>query len=120
MMGTLPDRALFPHYAAMVFCVLLTTAAQLLLKAGANRKGNILHSFMNPYTMSGYVVFALVTILATFAMQKIDMRFVSTWAAIPYFLVVLLAWSVLGEQVTRKRVAGCALIAIGLILFHLG
>jgi drug/metabolite transporter (DMT)-like permease len=119
-MNVLPDKTFLPYYAAMAACVLLTTAAQLLLKAGAARKGGVLGSFLNPHTLSGYALLGLVTVLSTFAMQKIDMKTGSTWAAVPYFLVVLLAWLLFHEKVTRKRVAGCALIVLGLLLFHLG
>ncbi len=114
------DKTLLPYYAALTACVLLTTAAQLLLKTGATRKGGVLGSFLNPYTLTGYGLFGVTTLLATFAMQRLDMKIGSTWAAVPYFLVVVLAWCLLGERVSRKRVAGCALIVIGLMLFHLG
>ncbi len=109
----------FTHYLALVCCVLLTTSAQLCLKMGARREGHVLRSFFNPFTFTGYALFGLGTVLAVYAMQAVDMKIGSTWAGIPYVLVVVLANLLLKEPLSRGKLVGCTFIVLGIVIFHL-
>jgi uncharacterized membrane protein len=107
------------NYLALASCVLLTTTAQLLLKTGASKKGHIIHSFLNRYTVAGYGLFVLGTVSAVYAMQVIDMKVGSTWSGMSYMLVVILANLLLKESLSREKLTGCAFITLGILVFHM-
>ena len=108
-----------PHYIALAGCVLLTATGQLCLKSGARDKKHVIHSFLNPMTILGYGCLLLVTVGAVYAMQVVDLKVGSTWGSITYLLVVVLARPVLGEPLSQKSVAGCLIIVLGVVVFHL-
>lgn len=98
--------------------MLLTSAGQLCLKAGALRAKAAYSSLFHPWTLSGYSLFVINTILAVYAMQTIDLKIGSTWSAAAFPLVALLAQKVFAEQLTRQQLVGCALITFGIAIFH--
>jgi drug/metabolite transporter (DMT)-like permease len=109
-----------PEVAALGAGIALTVAAQLLLRSGASRGASFLSSFLNPRTTVGYGLFLLTTVLNVFAMRVIDLKTVTAWTALTYVLTPAAAAWVLGEQPSRRTIAGSALVALGILLFSFG
>jgi uncharacterized membrane protein len=109
--------AKFSHYVALMGCVILTTTAQLFFKVGASKGKKVLWSFLNPITAIGYLLFGINTVLAVYVLQAVEMKIVSTWAAMPYLLVVLFAAILLKETLTIQKIAGSLLIMAGVVIF---
>ena len=76
-----PETAEPSHWLALAACVVLTTAGQLCLKAGALRARGDLASFVHPWTLLGWLLFGLNTIAGVYAMRAIDLKVGSTWSA---------------------------------------
>jgi drug/metabolite transporter (DMT)-like permease len=107
-----------PHLAALALSVILPAAGQTLLSMGASHREKILASFLHPLTLAGYAVFVAGTVACVFAMQKVDLKTGSTWAALTYPLVALSAWFILREPFSLRVLAGCLCIVFGVSIFH--
>lgn len=105
------------HVIALAGCVACTTGAQLLLKAGALRSASLASSFVNRFTILGYLLFGLNTLLVAYALQGIDLKTGSTWSAVPYVLVTALASRLYGEPFSRTKILGSGLIVLGVLVF---
>lgn len=106
------------HYAALASCIALTAAAQIFLKLGATASRSTLVSLVNPWTICGYGLFALVTVLSVYAMQRVDLKVVTAWTGLTYIFVMVASRMVLGELLTLTRIVGIILIAAGVVIFH--
>lgn len=113
-----PEAAEASHWLSLAACVVLTTVAQLCLKAGARGARGAFASFVHPWTLLGWLLFGLNTVAGVYAMRAIDLKVGSTWSAMAYPLVALLARALLDEPLTRHQLAGCGLIAAGIFIFH--
>lgn len=113
------EPEVLPHTTSMLLGIVLTASAQILLKRGAVAGASLLGSLLNPFTLFGYAVFGLVTILAVYAMQAIELKIVTAWTGLTYLLVIVAARLLLQERLTRARIFGSLLIVSGIIVFHL-
>ena len=107
------------HEIAMALAIMITAFSQLLLKSGASGQKTWLASFLNWKTMTGYVMFGMVTVLNVFAMQKIQLKIMAAWIALTYILVVVLSRYILKEYLCQTQIIGCLLIGIGILVFSL-
>jgi drug/metabolite transporter (DMT)-like permease len=108
--------------AALGACILLTSLAQLFLKIGSARKAraSMVHSVFDPYTICGYGLFFLNTIVLVYVMQFLEFKTVSTASSVSYLCVVLLARFVLKEKMTLGKLVGCMLVVAGIVVFEMG
>lgn len=113
------NHADWQHTGALTLCVTLGPVAQLLLKRGASAGATAARSFVSPWTLGGYGVFGVVTVLAVYAFQQIELKTAAAWTSLTYLLVILLARIVLGEPLTRNKLVGGALIVAGVTVFNL-
>jgi len=107
------------HAIALGISILLTALCQMMLKTGASGKAKWIGSFLNRRTILGYGMFVLVTLLTVYAMQRIALKTMTAWNALTFILVVVFSRWLLGENVDRFRMAGCALIVAGILVFSL-
>jgi multidrug transporter EmrE-like cation transporter len=102
------------------FSILLTSLAQILLKVGANKKNTNESIYLNRATMGGYGLLLLVTVLSVLALKGIELKvFYAAAYALNFILVAIFSWKFLGEPLSRKKIAGILLIALGIIVFNL-
>jgi len=109
---------IWPHTAILLTCVVLASAAQLLLKLGADRRRVWWQSFLDGRTLLGYGLLVLVAVAMVFAMQRLELKLATGAQALVYVLVVLGARLFLNERLTPWRVMGLALIAAGVVVFN--
>lgn len=104
------------HYTALMAAILMTVAAQILLKIGAGSvKGSL-----NVITLAGLTMFGLVTVLIVFALQAISLKNVISLSALTFVAMPLAARIFLGQNLTRRGVLGSVVIVIGIIVFLAG
>jgi multidrug transporter EmrE-like cation transporter len=107
-------------YVCAGLSILLTSIAQILLKIGANKKSTNESIYLNRATMSGYGLFLVVTILSVLALKGIELKtFYAAVYALNFILVAIFSWKFLGESLSKKKVVGILLIALGIIVFNL-
>lgn len=106
------------YYLAMSAGILLTGFAQVLMKRGAASESTWLQNFLNWRTLTGYGIFGFVTVLNLYALQSLELKTVSAWAACTYVWVIVLSWKLLQEKIDGRTALGCVLIVLGIIIFN--
>ena len=107
--------------------VLLGVAAQLLLKAGTNAVGRFAFSLDNavpvglqlalePRILGGTGCYALSLVLWVMALSRTEVSVMYPMVSIGFALNALLAWWLLGEALSLQRIAGIAVIMVGVVL----
>ena len=107
--------------------VLLGVAAQLLLKAGTNAIGRFTFSLENavpvglqlalePRILAGTGCYALSLVLWVMALSRTEVSVMYPMVSLGFALNALLAWWLLGEALSAQRLAGIAVIMLGVWL----
>ena len=107
--------------------VLLNTFAQLLLKKGAGAVGRfdftaakvldaMLSYAVNPYVLGGLACYAVSVVVWLAALSRVEVSVAYPMLSLGFALNALLAWWLLGEAVTAQRIAGIAIIIVGVTL----
>jgi multidrug transporter EmrE-like cation transporter len=107
--------------------VLLNTFAQLLLKAGTNSIGRFefalsraleigLKLAFNPYILGGLACYAVSLVVWLMALSRVEVSVAYPMLSVGFALNAVLAWWLLGEPVTLQRIAGIAVIIIGVTI----
>jgi len=102
-------------------------AAQLLLKAGTNAVGRFAFSLDNavpvglqlalePRILGGTGCYALSLVLWVMALSRTEVSVMYPMVSIGFALNALLAWWLLGEALSLQRIAGIAVIMVGVVL----
>ena len=114
-------------FALILTGVLLNAAAQLMLKAGANRVGPVAIdsaalmsaarelAFSLPIAggIACYVVSVLVWIIA---LTRVEVSIAYPMLSIGYVVNAVAAWMLFGEQLTPLRLVGILVIILGVYL----
>ena len=108
------------HYVALALSILLVPVAQILLKLGVRSDKGKPAKRLTSQTLIGLSVLLVVTVLSAHAFRTLEVKTVTAWSSLIYLLVALLSRFFLQENLTRRRLAGCALIAAGILLFQFG
>jgi len=108
------------HALALALSILLTGVAHTVIRKGAQSAANAAQSLFNPYTIAGYVLFGLVTLLMVYAAQIIPLRSLTAWSSLSNVITVMMAVIFLHEKPHPLVYSGVALITLGLIVFFIG
>ena len=107
--------------------VLLNTFAQLLLKAGTNSIGRFefalsraleigLKLAFNPYILGGLACYAVSLVVWLMALSRVEVSVAYPMLSVGFAINAVLAWWLLGEPVTLQRLAGIAIIIVGVTI----
>lgn len=101
--------------------VILAAVAQIILKFGAIRKktGTKLAFFLNIYTIIGYFIMFLVTLLNLYILRFLDLKYVLIFLPSTYILVLLFSRIILKERIDKKNILSYLIIIVGIIVFNL-
>lgn len=101
--------------------VLVAAVAQIILKRGAERKSDSkkIHFFINLYTISGYFMMFLVTLVNLFIFKYLDLKYALIFLPSTYVLVLLFSRIFLKEKFSKKNILSYSLVIIGIIVFNL-
>jgi multidrug transporter EmrE-like cation transporter len=114
-------------FGLVAVAVLLGVAAQLLLKAGTIAVGHFAFSLDNavpvglqlalePRILGGTGCYALSLVLWVMALSRTEVSVMYPMVSIGFALNALLAWWLLGEALSVQRIAGIAVIMVGVVL----
>ena len=110
-----------------VFCVLLSSAAQLAMKrglapgsgAGADVAGTYVQAFTSPMVWLGLVLYGASAVLWLWVLSRLDVSLAYPLVSLGFVVTMLLGVLWLGEPFSWLRVAGCTLIVVGVSLLAL-
>ncbi len=113
---------------SLVLCgVLLNAAAQLLLKAGTNQVGAFDFSAHNipsvgmqlafePHIVGGLLCYVVSVVVWIMALSRVEVSIAYPMLSIGYVVNAIAAWYLFGEAVTPIRLAGIAIIILGVVI----
>ena len=107
--------------------VLLNAAAQLLLKSGTNSVGVFEFSAYNvvpvgwkiatqPYILAGIGCYVISVVVWILALSRAEVSVAYPMLSIGYVVNAVAAWYLFGEAVTPVRLAGIAIIVLGVFI----
>ena len=118
----------FQTFSIIFAGVLLNSAAQLMLKAGARTLGSVAmgsgSSLMaaawsaatQPWILLGLVCYFVSAGLWIIALTRVDVTIAYPMLSMGYVIAALLAWQLFGEPLTSGRVLGIAIILAGVVV----
>lgn len=117
-------RAHFPWVPVVVLLVAigLGVVGQILMKLGLNRLGEkpspvlVLRSVFSPFILGGFACYGLSSLVYLQALSRLPLSYAYPMIALSYVGVVLVSWRWLGEQLNALRLAGLAVIILGVVL----
>jgi len=96
--------------------VLLNAAAQLLLKAGTNAMPLGIRLAIEPHILAGLACYAISVVVWVVALSRVPVSIAYPMLSIGYVVNAVAAWALLGEALTPLRMAGIAVIVVGVFM----
>ena len=96
--------------------VLLNAAAQLLLKAGTNAMPLGIRLAIEPHILAGLACYVISVVVWVVALSRVPVSIAYPMLSIGYVVNALAAWALLGEALTPMRMAGIAVIVVGVFM----
>ena len=114
-------------FALLMLGVLLNAAAQLLLKAGANRVGEFAFSMDNlvpvgsrlatsPPILAGLACYAVSVVVWIMALSRVPVSVAYPMLSVGYIVNAFAAWMLFGESLTAQKLVGIGFIVVGVYL----
>lgn len=104
-----------PLTAYLLLACITAAAGQLLLKAGASNRTQLLE-FVNLQVAAGLGGYAISTLLWLYCLSKLPLRVVYPYTALTFVLVVLGAVAIFDERFGWRAGVGTLLVLAGLVL----
>jgi drug/metabolite transporter (DMT)-like permease len=113
--------------AYILISVVTGAAGQLLLKRGMMQLGPLtleadqLLSLVwrlatSPYVLLGLAIYVGGLIFWLLALSRVDLSFAYPFASLSYVIMLLASWLLFQEQITPLRLAGTAVVCLGVLL----
>jgi len=106
------------YYLALLGAVLVGVIGQILLKTGAQRSGDMIAQFLDPYTIVGFAVYALAAILYIVSLKRIPLSVAFPSVSLSYVVVAVAAHLLWQEPLGLAQFGGIALISGGILLLN--
>jgi multidrug transporter EmrE-like cation transporter len=101
--------------------VVMASTGQILMKRGAlrGRDRSVIGSFLDPFTIAGYVLMLASTVTSTIALKTLPLHLTVSLLPLGYVVVVVLSVTILGERMKRHHIWGMLMILAGIVIFNL-
>ncbi|HOO71580.1 MAG TPA: EamA family transporter [Spirochaetota bacterium] len=116
----------------ILFSVLLSSVAQIVLKTGMSDTGVINAINLNPgfpviraiatnyWVLGGLFLYFSSALVWLFVLAKVDVSLAYPFVGVGFIFTMLLGYFILGEALTVSKVMGTVLIVIGVIFLTRG
>jgi drug/metabolite transporter (DMT)-like permease len=113
---------------SILFCVLLGAAGQILLKVGASNPALVAHlgsgnlmgfatrALVSPAVLAGFVLYAASAALWMVVLARSELSFAYPFISLGFVITATYGWLALNESLSLVRVAGIAMIILGVLL----
>lgn len=104
----------------LLLSVFISSVSQILLKKAANRKyENPVREYLNPLVIGAYAMFFSSVILTMLALKTVPLSMSPILESTGYIFVSVLGYFFLKERFSRRKLAGIALILVGIAIFSM-
>lgn len=111
----------------ILVAVLASAVGQLVLKKGmgsmgaltlgAGQLGGILARIItNPFVLLGLAIYACGTLFWLVALSRVDLSYAYPFVSLSYVVMLVASWLLLDEQISLLRIAGSAVVILGVLL----
>ena len=102
----------------LLLSVFISSVSQILLKKAANRKyESPVREYLNPLVIGAYAMFFSSVILTMLALKTVPLSMSPILESTGYIFVSVLGYFFLKERFSRRKLAGIALILVGIAIF---
>lgn len=105
--------------ALIATCVVTSAGGQVLLRVGARAAATLASALLTPAVIAGIAVYALSSVFWLMVLSRVDLAIAYPLGASSYVLIGA-AGALMGEAVSPLRVAGMAVIAVGVACIGVG
>ncbi len=113
-------RGLEKYIIIWIISVLISSIAQVMLKAEANREHESrLKEYLNPMVITAYGIFFLSTFLTMYALKYVPLTYSPIIEPLSYIFVPVIGVLALKEKISRRRVLGIAVMFVGIVIFSM-
>jgi multidrug transporter EmrE-like cation transporter len=114
-------------YALLFAGILLNAIAQLMLKAGMQRIGHFefvwanvvpigMQVATNIYIFLGLMCYGISVVLWVLVLSRLEVSTAYPMVSLGYIITAVAAWAWFGEALTPMRIAGIAVIILGVFM----
>lgn len=105
-------------YVALV--IASTGFSQTLLKLGANKahEKRLFVAYVNPYTLTAYVLYILATLFTVYALKDTPLKLFYSTTSLKFVLILILSKFILQEKIDYVKVIAVSLIVFGVMIFN--
>ena len=108
------------YIGLFLFSVFISSVSQIMLKTSAGKEyESKLKEYLNLPVITAYGLFFLSTIATVFAYKYVNLSLGPVLEATGYIWVTVLGRLIIGEKVSKKKIAGLAVIITGIIVFNI-
>lgn len=128
-MGSLIGILTSSPLALILIAVMLGGIGQMLIQLGASRVGEVhslsafpqlVHLVLSPEVVSGLLTYAISAVLYVVVVSKRGIGYAYPFVALNQVIIVLISWVLFNQTPPAIRLAGVALICIGVVLVAKG
>ncbi|BAH46718.1 conserved hypothetical membrane protein [Brevibacillus brevis NBRC 100599] len=113
-----------PSIVLIIISVILSACGQVAMKMGASSLTSnndmlllkFLHYFTNLPIMVGLALYGLSAFIWIAALEKVQLSYAYPMAALGYVLVAVLSFLIFNEPLSLTRIAGLAIIVVGVVV----
>ena len=113
-------RGLEKYIIVWIISVLISSIAQVMLKAEANKEHESrIKEYLNPMVVTAYAIFFLSTFLTMYALKYVPLTYSPIIEPLSYIFVPVIGVLVLKEKLSARRVLGIVIMLAGIVIFSL-
>lgn len=104
----------------MLVSVLISSVSQIMLKKSAQKTyPSKLREYLNPMVITAYILFFGCSFITMYALKVVPLSMAPVIESCGYIFVALLSFIFLKEKLTKRQLAGMALIIIGIVIYSI-
>lgn len=113
-------QTLWLYIAIFISASLISAVSQILLKTAARKEySSWIYEYLNVRVIVAYVIFFAATLITVYCYKVLDLSLGAMLEASGYVFVTILGRLILKERVTMQKLAGMALVILGVIIVAL-
>ncbi len=105
-----------------LICVVLIAIGQLMFKSAAGQwridgwSWATVRGFLSPTMLAALAIYAGATLLWVFVLRTVPLGTAYSLFSLAFLIVPVLAWAILGEQISVNTLVGSVVIVAGVII----
>lgn len=113
-------RGLEKYIIVWIISVLISSVAQVMLKAEANKEHESrIKEYLNPMVITAYAIFFLSTFLTMYALKYVPLTYSPIIEPLSYIFVPVIGVMILKEKISIRRSLGIGIMLVGIVIFSM-